>query len=96
MSHGKYARRIRRFERHDEQARDPAGHRDADQHQRRQPPSLLPVYSPLPPTSQLPTPVPTTVAITVVSPIRPLADEILFGRSISGMLPSLAGPNSAA
>ena len=46
--------------------------------------------------SQLPTPVPTTVAITVVSPIMPLADEILLGRSISGMLPSLAGPNSAA
>ena len=46
--------------------------------------------------SQLPTPVPTTVAITVVRPSMPLADEILFGRSISGMLPSLAGPNSAA
>ena len=39
---------------------------------------------------------PTTVAITVVSPIMPLAEEILFGRNISGMLPSFAGPNSAA
>ena len=46
--------------------------------------------------SQLPSAVPTTVAITVVNPITPLADEILLGRNISGMLPSFAGPNNAA
>ena len=73
------------------------GDRDADQHERRYPPPLWP-YCPVTFSndSQLPIAVPTTVAITVVSPIMPFADEILCGRSISGMLPSFAGPNSAA
>ena len=51
---------------------------------------------PLTSASQLPTAAPTAVATTVVSPSTPLAAEILFGRSISGMLPSFDGPNSAA
>ena len=46
--------------------------------------------------SQLPSTVPTATAMTVVRPRRPLAAEMLLARSISGMLPSLAGPNSAA
>jgi hypothetical protein len=54
----------------------------------------LPVTSSV--ESQLPSPAPTTIATTVVSPMTPLAAEIFFDRSISGMLPSFAGPKSAA
>ena len=45
MSHGNDAQRVRRLERHDEQACDPSGHRDADQNERRKPPSFLAAYA---------------------------------------------------
>ena len=52
--------------------------------------------TPLTTVSQLPMAVPTAVATTVAKPSKPFADEILFERSISGMLPNFAGPNKCS
>ena len=49
--------------------------------------------SPVTSASQLPTNVPAIVENTVVRPMRPLAAEMRLSSTISGMLPSLAGPN---
>jgi len=61
----------------------------AEIHHRCRPAGAVSSYRQAPPTD------PATIATTVVMPISPLAAEMRSGRTISGMLPNLDGPNRA-